>query len=1694
MNPCLFKHVFNIALKNGGSMSTNILTLIHYTMKKVYLLTTLLILMASGISISQTTDEMIAEAEGVLCIDKPVSVASPHFYPLSAALKKTETHILDSLSNAERTFIETSVEPVAIGVVRDMPVPLFFSLAAAVIPDTGEIEYAGGRLTRINEDTLVFTTSIRSKGADEVRFFIPEGYFPEGTQLNIFKDDSFGFTQEDLSSVLDENGFYTATCFGDHALLQFIIPKNLFHSGLFFTLTAVVHAEDKYLPDTKATCYQDANCSYANGFTYITNLKRATAQLRFPKDGGYYICSGGMLADNRSTDIQPFMLTANHCFSAQTSATGLEARFDYWSTSCGSTSSNPNIYIVYGANLIKTNSQSDFTLVLLKTKPGGTRYYLGWSTSSVANNATLHSVNHPSGTFQKYTRVQNKTSPTYNCSLSTTYFHYTTTLGGQTSGGSSGGVIVNASNQVVGQLYGVCHPTTWDDCSYSTYNGVWGKFASSYTNNNLQYWLNNGGASVKISSPTALSYDTVIVGSSKTLTITVTNSGTVPNYMNLEAGTISISGTDASQFSISGPTSRYLAPGASGTFTIVFTPTSAGTKTATLNIPHNANNVTSPWVVTLTGIGKNPIPNYSVTTMPNPFIAGLTIGDGTYQQGSLVYVQALENYGYVFENWTENGVVVSTDMQFSFIILSNRYLIANFSCILPFPAGTISGNTQVCQGENTVVYTVSQISYADYYEWTLPAGATGSSTTNTISIDFAINAISGYISVKGVNACGEGSTSSLSLTVNPLPETAGFISGNAQVCQGETAVVYSVSQIPNADFYEWTLPTGAFGSSTTNTISVDFASNATSGYISVKGVNACGKGFRSSQTITVNILPGAAGFISGNTEVCQGETAVVYMVPQIPNADYYEWTLPAGATGSSTTNTISINFDTNATSGNISVKGINACGAGSGASIAIIVKPLPVSANNISGNAQICQEEQTVIYSISQIPYADYYEWTLPAGVVGSSTTNTISIDFGTNASSGNISVKGINTCGAGSATSLAITVNPLPEAAGLISGNVEVCEGEAAVAYTVPLIAHADAYEWTLPAGVTGSSTSNTIVVDFGSNAVSGNISVKGINVCGAGSATSLAITVNPLPEAAGLISGNVQVCQGETAVTYTVPLITHADTYEWTLPAGATGSSTSNTIVVDFGSNAVSGNISVKGVNACGEGTASSLALTVNPLPEAAGLISGNVEVCEGEAAVAYTVPLIAHADAYEWTLPAGATGSSTSNTIVVDFATNATSGNISVKGINACGAGSATSLALTVNPLPEAAGLISGNAEVCEGENGVIYSVSQISNADFYQWTLPAGASGSYLSNSISLDFNSNAISGNISVKGINACGEGSASSLAITVNPLPEAAGLISGNMQVCQGEAAVTYTVPLITHADTYEWTLPAGATGSSTSNTIVVDFGTHAISGYISVKGVNACGESNELILEVVVNPLPNASLPITGVSTVCQGESELLFTVPLITHADTYIWTLPPGVSGNSTNNSIIVDFDTDALSGIISVSGQNTCGTGIASSIDITVHNKPQTPYISLNGNILTSDAPLGNQWYNQNGLINGAIDQNFTADVNGDYFVIVELSGCSSDTSNIVNLIISASDNLFSDANIMVYPNPFADEMYVEITNKSIWVDLEIIDIKGQRIYKNSVKDKVLIPTIDMASGMYFIRLIAGESTTMVRVVKE
>lgn len=108
------------------------------------------------------------------------------------------------------------------------------------------------------------------------------------------------------------------------------------------------------------------------------------------------------------------------------------------------------------------------------------------------------------------------------------------------------------------------------------------------------------------------------------------------------------------------------------------TPSAAGVFAFTIEAADTTNAVVSnTYTVTITN-GAVP-PTGTITTSVWPAAGGTASGDGVYNIGSEATVTATANAGFAFVNWTENGVEVSASAGYTFTVIDNRFLEANFA-------------------------------------------------------------------------------------------------------------------------------------------------------------------------------------------------------------------------------------------------------------------------------------------------------------------------------------------------------------------------------------------------------------------------------------------------------------------------------------------------------------------------------------------------------------------------------------------------------------------------------------------------------------------------------------------------------------------------------------------------------------------------------------------------------------------------------------------------------------------------------------------------------------------------------------------------------------------------------------------------------------------------------------------------------
>ncbi len=368
------------------------------------------------------------------------------------------------------------------------------------------------------------------------------------------------------------------------------------------------------------------------------------------------------------------------------------------------------------------------------------------------------------------------------------------------------------------------------------------------------------------------------------------------------------------------------------------------------------------------------------------------------------------------------------------------------------------------------------------------------------------------------------------------------------------------------------------------------------------------------------------------------------------------------------------------------------------------------------------------------------------------------------------------------------------PSSPSRLDGATTVCTGEPGAAYAVPPVSGASYYIWSIPtdAVITDGLGSNSVNVVFGST--DGAVCAQAHNDCGTSSPICLSVSLNR-PTSPGSITGTSPVCPGQTGVSYYITSVPGATNYIWTLPPGAvlaSGTGTPN-ITVNFGTSG--GDICVQTENSCGVSTPVCMPVVMTATPSTPGVISGDGDVCGGDTDVGYSITPVADATSYTWTVPSGASisaGDGTSS-ITIDFGT--TSGSVCVTASSICGTSSSSCKSVTVTNPPSTPGSISGNSVVPPSTTDESYSITPVTGATSYLWTVSGDASidGSATNPNVNIDFGtSSGTEVELCVTASNGCGTSSPRCDTVTI---AEPSGSVTFNYTGSQ-----------------QSWTVPSGIT------------------------------------------------------------------------------------------------------------------------------------------------------------------------------------------------------------------------------------------------------------------------------------------
>ncbi|MCF6169546.1 MAG: T9SS type A sorting domain-containing protein [Bacteroidales bacterium] len=483
----------------------------------------------------------------------------------------------------------------------------------------------------------------------------------------------------------------------------------------------------------------------------------------------------------------------------------------------------------------------------------------------------------------------------------------------------------------------------------------------------------------------------------------------------------------------------------------------------------------------------------------------------------------------------------------------------------------------------------------------------------------------------------------------------------------------------------------------------------------------------------------------------------------------------------------------------------------------------------------------------------------------------------------------------------------------------------------------------------------------------------------------------------------------------------------------------------------------------------------------------ITGDSVVCQASPGVFYSTDTIPNATSYLWTVPSGATiaGGQNTNAITVNYSDTAVSGLVTVAGANPCDTGSSVQLAVSVNTLP-----------VAEAGNDTIipYGTSTTLHAAFggpgsysYYWTPPELLEDPNVQNPQTVTLTTSNYFEVEVTDDSTSCQN--TDDVQVSVSGGPLSVNPVAAPDENCNGDTAQLFANAGGGSGDyTYSWTsTPAGnPPWSSEEENPLVSPDTSTLYHVEVDDGFTTANGDTEL----TVHALPTAA--ISGGDTLCGDDSTAL-TVDLTGTAD---WDIIYS-NGNTTWQVTGIDSTPYLLhvsdSGtyvLLEVEDANCTGTSSGSAV-VEKYPVPETPTITQDSDELRSNIALGNQWYLDDTAIEGANQQVYTAVTDGRYYDIVTINTCSSDTSNVIDvLILNVQEN--NPYDFLIVPNPAKDKVRVQFAQRFPGgMEAKVFSMSGRLVYKSYLQpgSNNTSQTIDIGSlrpGLYFLQISNGKAS--------
>lgn len=271
------------------------------------------------------------------------------------------------------------------------------------------------------------------------------------------------------------------------------------------------------------------------------------------------------------------------------------------------------------------------------------------------------------------------------------------------------------------------------------------------------------------------------------------------------------------------------------------------------------------------------------------------------------------------------------------------------------------------------------------------------------------------------------------------------------------------------------------------------------------------------------------------------------------------------------------------------------------------------------------------------------------------------------------------------------------------------------------------------------------------------------------------------------------------------------------------------------------------------------------------------------------------------------------------------------------------------------------------------------------------------------------------------------------------------------------------------------------STGSSNDSIVVVASGQYSV----TADDGQGCVHTGTLPITYSPNSTPNPIVTPSGSLLMCNGDSMLLDVGSGYTY---YLW---------STGDTTQTIYATDSGTYYVTVRNGFGCERTSA-SLHIAYMSSPVAT-ISANGNTLTASAGVAFQWYLNGVAIVGAINQQYVANQNGTYTVlVVGPIGCS-DLSDPYSFMVGMQSGM-DGGDAQLFPNPTGGASQIRVASPQAFnAVVRVTDLLGRALHESPVhipasESLIDLPTERLESGTYLVTLTGSGRYWCTRLVRQ